>query len=496
MSMTIGPVGAPGCSRRQFVIAAAAAAAAPGALAGWFDRDPFAGESRIVPRGPGAKYVPRIFAAAVRRKGEYGLRWPGAVYDGAAALKDYTAKLRAAEKDLGLKVELRPEPIHSAAEADAWLAEAKDARPDGLFVLVMDRQEHAWPTASKAIASGIPTVVFAPVGTAFTTNTEKPGQQPGGFLCSTSDFEQARYGLRMLRAAAKLREMRFIVLRGAARTETRLPHFGTNIRHLPAASFLDEYRRTPVSDEIRRMARNYLRAATRVRGGATEEDVVNGIKSYAVARAILEREEGDGISMDCLGALGSTNVSLPCISWSKMLDQGIPAACEADLGACVTHALVQQLFDRPGFQQDPVPETARQCLIGAHCSCPTRLAGFDRPAEPFDIRHHHGNRDAVPHPVWRTGQRMTVCDVLLEGKADPAKPDVQPPPQLVIATGTVTDNVAVPPAGGCVVSVMVKLDRETDLLSFPGFHQLFLYGDFGRELEAYCRLTGVEAVRV
>ena len=88
MSMTIGPVGAPGCSRRQFVIAAAAAAAAPGALAGWFDRDPFAGESRIVPRGPGAKYVPRIFAAAVRRKGEYGLRWPGAVYDGVAALKD------------------------------------------------------------------------------------------------------------------------------------------------------------------------------------------------------------------------------------------------------------------------------------------------------------------------------------------------------------------------------------------------------------------------
>ncbi len=40
-----------------------------------------------------------------------------------------------------------------------------------------------------------------------------------------------------------------------------------------------------------------------------------------------------------------------------MNDGGIPAACEADLGACATHALVQSLFDRPGFQQDPVADT-------------------------------------------------------------------------------------------------------------------------------------------
>ena len=54
-----------------------------------------------------------------------------------------------------------------------------------------------------------------------------------------------------------------------------------------------------------------------------------------------EREEGDGITMDCLGALGRSKVSLPCIAWSRMLDDGIPAACEADMGAALTHAVVQ-----------------------------------------------------------------------------------------------------------------------------------------------------------
>jgi len=394
---------------------------------------------------------------------------------------------------LGLKVTLRPEPIYSPAEADAWLAAAQAEKADGLLVVLLDRQAHAWPTAVKAATTRMPTVVFSPVGSSFTTNTVSLADKEGVFIASTSDFSQARYGLKLLKAGAKLREMRFIVLKGAERMNTEVSHFGTKLRYLPASSFLEEYNRTPLTDEIKAMAADYLRAARRI-VGATKEDLHNGIKSYVVARNILEREEGDGITMDCLGALGRTKVSLPCIAWSKMLDHGIPAACEADLGAALTHALVQFLFDRPGFQQDPVAETARECLIGAHCSCPTRLHGFEQKPERYDIMHHHGKRDAVPRPYWRAGQRMTVADVILSAKEELTKGGAAAAPQMVIGTGTVVDNVAVPPAGGCVVSVMVKLDTQPDLLSYPGFHQLFFYGDFKKELLAYCRLYGVRPV--
>ena len=82
--------------------------------------------------------------------------------------------------------------------------------------------------------------------------------------------------------------------------------------------------------------------------GATKVDLVNGIKSYVVARNLLEREEADAITMDCLGALGKTAVSLPCIAWSRMLDQGIPAACEADIGAALTHAVYNSRSIAPG----------------------------------------------------------------------------------------------------------------------------------------------------
>ncbi len=470
-------------SRRTFLLSAGG-----GSLWPLFSQGPVAAPAarRVAPAGPASRYVPVVKATFVRRKGPYGLLWPGEIWDGEAARKKLKTQTAAAAKRLGMKIDLRPEPIYSEGEADQWIAESAAAKPDGLFVMLLDRQQHAWPTAGKAVDSGIPTVVFSPIGTSFTTNTVGVAKKPGVFIASTDDFRQADYGLKMLRANAKLREMRFIVLRGDERRDTQLQPFGTKLRYIPAKEFLAEYERTPLTAEVKRLGMERIKGATRM-AGATEQDVYNGVKSYIVARNFLEREEGDGITMDCLGAMANSNVSLPCISWSTMLDHGIPAACEADLGAAVTHALVQFLFDRPGFQQDPVADTGRNCLIGAHCTCPTKLAGFAAPPEPYYLAHHHGKRDAVPVPRWKVGQRVTITDVELPVRG-------QNRARMIISAGTVTENVSVPPAGGCVVSVAVKLDGDPDLLSYPGMHQIFFYGDRKKDLAAYCRLVGIEPV--
>jgi len=443
--------------------------------------------AKIRAAGPASRYVPSLKVAFVRRKGEYGMRWPGQIYDGRAALKNYTGQIIAAAGEIGLKLDLRPEPLYSLAEAEAWIAGAVGQKADGLLVVLLDRQEHSWPTAEKAIDSKIPSVIFSPVGSSFTSNTAAPSKKPGGVIFATDDFRQVRYGMKMLHAAAKMRNTRCLVIAGGKRADVAMPHLGIQLRYLPAKTFLDEYEKTPDSDEIRQMAADLMRGATK-RVGATERDVINGIKSYVVARTLLVREQCDAITMDCLGALGHVSASLPCIAWSKMNDDGIPAACEADLGAVASHAVVQYLFDRPGFQQDPVPETARDAVIGAHCSCPTRLKGFAAAPEPYDIVHHHAQRDATARPVWPIGARLTSVDVL------PGTP--QKPPDMIISAGSVLENVAVPPAGGCVVSVMVKFDGVTDVLAYPGFHQIFFLGDFKKEMIQFCQLCGIRPVVV
>ncbi len=439
---------------------------------------------RIQPKGPASRCTPTVRVCFVRRKGPYGMRWPGEYFDGEAALKRYADEITATARNLHIKLDLRPTPLYSAAEADSWVAESA-AKPDGQVVVLLDRQEHAWPTAEKAIDTQIPTVVVSPVGTSFTTNTARPSKKPGSVILSTDDMGQVRWGLKMLHAGAKLKATRCLVIRGNQPADTTMAHLGIQLHTVPANVFVEEYRKTPDTPEILAMADKMIRGARR-QIGATRQDVVNGVKSYVVARTLLEREEADAITMDCLGALGHIKVSLPCIAWSKMNDDGIPAACEADLGAVATHCVTQYLFDRPGFQQDPVAETTRDAIIGSHCSCPTRLGGFDGPAEPYDIVHHHGARDATARPVWRVGQRVTLADVL------PA--NSKTPTQMVIGAGEVIENVAVPPAGGCVVSVMARFDGGSDVLTYPGFHQLFLYGDFKRELLQFCKLFNIVPV--
>jgi hypothetical protein len=433
--------------------------------------------------GPASGYVPKVKAAFVRRKGEYGMLWPGAVYDGEEARNKYSEELRKAAGALSLSLDIRDTPIYSPVEADEWLKQAKESKADGLFVLLLDRQEHAWPTAQKSAESGIPAVIFSPLGTSFTTNTVNLAGQPGCVVYSTNDFNQAVYGLRMLKAGARMKRSRCVVISGNVRKETILtPDTGITLQYVPADTFINIYRTMPVNAEVIKMADDYIKKAKDMRL-ATRQDVINGIKSYLVAEKLLADEKADAISMDCLNALGKTEVSLPCISWSRMNDDGIPAVCEADAPAIAAHIIIQYLFDRPGFQQDPVADTSDDTLIGAHCSCPTRLNGFNNPPEPFELIHHHGNRDAVPRTIWKKGQRITLLDFM------PAKERSQ----LLFATGTVVDNLSVPPSGGCVVSVKYKMDGGQDVLSFPGMHQFFFYGDYKKELKEFCQLYNFEA---
>lgn len=475
-------------SRRDVLKAGAtggllAAAARPGARA--------AAAMELAPvaqSGPASKYTPKICAAFVRREGPYGMRWPGAVFDGEAALKKYRGQMLAAAEELGVSVDLRENPVYSEAEGKAWVAEAEKTKADGLLVVLLDRQQHAWPTATCAVNSPVPAVVFAPLGAAFTTNTRKIADTPGGLLCCSDDFGEAVMGMKMLAAGAKLRETRYVVLKGDKRYDTEIADFGVKMRYVPAETFVKKYRAMPDSEEINALAEKYIQQAESVNGPATA-DVRHGVKSFLVARQILQEEEADAITMDCLGALGKTDISLPCISWSHMLDLGIPAACEADHTACVTHALSQYLLNRPGFQQDPVPETKHGWLIGAHCTCPTRLEGLDKPPVAYRIQPHHGMRDATPVPHWEEGRRATVFDVKFRA-------DKETPPQMYISTGEVVGMNSVPPCGGCVVSVNLKLDGDPDLLNFPGFHQMFVYGDFKKELAGYCGLFGIQPVAV
>ncbi len=128
------------------------------------------------------------------------------------------------------------------------------------------------------------------------------------------------------------------------------------------------------------------------------------------------------------------------------MDSGLSGTCEADVNAVMSQELCLKLLDKPGFIQDPVPETERGTLIGVHCVCATKLNGWDKPAEPFLLRSHsESNIGVAVQVLWRPGQEVTIMQM--------AGPD-----KMLLGKGRVLRNHDTPPAGGCRTSVELEID--------------------------------------
>lgn len=441
---------------------------------------PVSKRGNLLSWGPGHKATPRMKAVFVRSEEEYDFLWPGQGYDGEAARRDYTDKMTQAAREIGIDVVLQGQIIHSIEQANEFAASLKEQNFDAALVILLDRQKHAWPTAHRVAEMGIPTIIFAPIGAAFTTNVQPLARKPGVFIVSSLDFDAVKYGLQMVKAAKQMRESRLIVLQGNQEKESRVENLGTTLRTLPVQTFVQLYRETAVTDDVEKIAKYYTSRAKKV-VEPSWEDMLNAVKTYVVARNILEKENADGITMDCLGPASRREIPVPCLAWARLNDEGIPAGCEADLYPTLTLMLVRYLFEKPGFQQDPVPETVQSTLIGSHCVCATKLDGLSESPAAFNIRSHHSDTGVTVRPIWREGQRITIAQFT-------------GPNKMLISAGTVVENLNSPPVGGCRTVVNVKVDGVSDVTQYPGFHQIFFYGDHARNLKDYCQLFGIEVV--
>jgi L-fucose isomerase-like protein len=188
--------------------------------------------------------------------------------------------------------------------------------------------------------------------------------------------------------------------------------------------------------------------------------------------------------MDCLGIVGAKLMPTPpCAAWMMLQDQGITAGCEADLFGGLSLMLSSFLLGRPGYMNDPVPETAKNLLIAAHCTSGSRIAGFDEAPAEYILRDHSESALGIsPQVLWPAEKKVTLIRFQSTG-------------ELIVDVGEVVSNVDTPPAGGCRTSVEIHMDRVEDVRDVLGFHQVVVLGDHARELEAFCQLYGIESLR-
>ena len=422
----------------------------------------------------------RIVSAVVREKPPYWLGWPGTSYDVEGHRKEYAECFAKSAERIGVDLEEEPKPLESEEAVNAFCNKLKSEKPDA--VLINLQSGASWPWTDTITKTEIPTIIFAPVGMGFTMHVLVRSRRPGVFIISSLETGAMDQAFRMIRAKRQLEESRLLVVKGDERSESALDRLGTSVRYVPRPTLHELFARMPETDEVRDVARQIHREADKIIE-PDRQDILNAARSYVTAKRLMHNEESNAITTDCLGMVSTRVVPTPpCMAASIFQDAGVTYGCEADLFAAISLMTVSYLFDKPGFMQDPVPETVKNLLIGAHCTCATRLNGFDQPPEELILRSHSESDLGVATQVlWQEGQRVT----LLRYKNAH---------ELILDTGTVVGNVQTPPAGGCRTSVEIAMDRMEDARDVLGFHQVIFYGDHRRDVEAFCQMYGIQVV--
>jgi hypothetical protein len=465
--------------RRDFMSTVGLASlAAPGA---------FSLTSAVMGGEPAADAKPRVRAAFLHPNVDrYWMGWPGACYDVKGRDAEFTKIMTDAAEKLGVTLEVNPEPVVDIAGVDRMLAECKQSPPDGVILVVGALHPDYWTPAEHFVAKrgDLPTVVFSPMGTSFTGNLQETRKAKKCFTAATQDHGWLAEAVKMFRVMWDMKNTRLCIVNGDKTLDQRLDVIGTTLHHIPLTRWTEELAKQEVTAEVKALAEKFSQTAQKT-VEPKPQDVINAAKNYFVAKRIMAAENCQGISLNCLGLVQTRLIPCPpCMAWLTLNDEGGVGCCECDWPAAISLRLCSLLTGRPGFMQDPAPNTINNTLMGAHCSSPTKLAGFDQPAAPLILRSHSESEIGVsPQVLWPVGEPVTVMKFDGPGK-------------IILGTGQVVANINTPPCGGCRTSVELKMDSIPDSCDCKGFHQLFILGKHDRLFRAYCKLAGIEVVPV
>ncbi len=433
---------------------------------------------------PGSSRKPVVRAAFTRQPmDQYWMGWPGAAYDIAASQRRYTEVLNEAAEKLGVTVDVVAEPLTDEATVDAFVQSTTESPPDGVILTVMGLHPDGWSQVKRFLEKRgeLPTLVFAPQGTQFTPTLQPYRETRRMFVGATHDVRWLATAVRMIKTIHQMASTRIAVVHRDEHREQQLEPLGTVLCHMPLSRFAEIYDATADSVEAKDLAAVFRQQAKDI-VEPDEAEILEAARTYVANRRLMEATGCQAVTMDCLGLIRDRRTPPPCMAYMQLLNEGTCGACERDITATLSLLLSSYLLDRPAFLHNPSPNTVRNTYMGAHCTAPTKMDGFDAPDSEFVLRsHHESDWGVAPQVLLREGQGVTMMKFLNPG-------------ELMACTGTLLGNIQTRPddgVGGCRTAFEMAVDDVNDTRDIRGHHNVLIYGKHMPMLKAYCQLAGL-----
>lgn len=177
---------------------------------------------------------------------------------------------------------------------------------------------------------------------------------------------------------------------------------GAELLDIPMEEFLQEIdKKTFEENRYTELIRNK---------GYEEEELKKAFEIYGALKRLVEKYRLNGLTVRCFDLLGLVH-STGCAALSILNAEGIYAACEGDVPALLSMALMGELTGEPVFMANPSRiDTDQNELIFAHCTLPINMA------EDFTIMTHFESQIGVAFRGRITEGPITIfkCDGLME----------------------------------------------------------------------------------
>ena len=349
---------------------------------------------------------------------------------------------------------------------------------DGLVVIVLTSPSRGLRKLSE-MGITTPTLVFNDLfcGDCGFLGYQQEASSKGMRLVSLSsaDIGLLERKIQLLRTAGRLRRSKIICFRDGWPVNENLKQaakekLGVEIVQMGSREIVQAYEAAD-TDQARKIAKGWVSTAEKVVEPKLEE-IVDAARMYLGLKKIMDQEKANAITIDCLGMVyGDKIPAYPCLAFVQLNDDGYVGACESDMAATLTMLIGGFLADRPGFISDPVLDTQAGLIYHAHCLSATRMAGFDKPAEPCIIRSHSEDRSGVSLEVeFSPGNIITAAKYVV-------------PDRMLVSTGTIVGNKDIPLA--CRSKMITRVDGVRKMLNgySGGLHRIIFYGDHVQDLE-------------
>ena len=320
----------------------------------------------------------------------------------------------------------------------------------------------------------IPTVFFIGLGVKHgsVSHYRRPGVY---FIQSLDNLEAIEYGMRMVNTRKRLGQSLLLSITEADKPREGIEQFfGIKVRVIPFSRYADRFHKIKINNAARDLIKKITGKATEIRG-VSRESLENAMRAHFALTDLLRSENADGLTMNCL----RRGMLKPCVSFSLLNGNLIPAACENDLPAAYTQLLGQLLIGRPGFQHNPCYETEKNHYYASHCTCSTKMYGPEGSELPYLLRRFaHSNEGSCAVQIfWNSEDPVTMV------KYYPGNE-----PKLDVYAGRVAKSHPMPPAGGCATNVEIEITDRPDACMVKGHHNLLFCGDFSRQFRLFAQL--------